>query len=293
MRLRKQFLYGVTALLGVASVAVPAAATSETTPAIKAVNGTGIYEQQTHSWSPPEATITSGATIALSNPSAVKHGVHWVYGPATPECSGVPVGTSEAASGTEWSGTCKFTTPGVYTFYCTVHGAAMAASITVNANGQTTSASTPPTQTATSTATGAPPAPSGAGAGATLGSAVTSGSPLADSAARAIKLPARQRGSSVHGSIDVSPAGAGGQLEVQLLVNRASLASVAHATQLRVGRVVKSSLAAGVVSFTVPLDARAKRALRSHRHLRLTVKLRLTPLAGSTVTISRTIALHA
>src|SRR5207302_3689665 len=104
----------------------------------------------------------------------------------------------------------------VYTFYCTVHGAEMSGSITVNSNGTTTATtSTPPPTTGSTTSSGgsggiqpgSSKAPSGAGA---------PGSPLAGSAASAVKLAPTQRGSSVRGSVEVSAAGAGGLLTVEL-----------------------------------------------------------------------------
>lgn len=95
----------------------------------------------------------------------------------------------------------------------------------------------------------------------------------------------------MQGSVDVSRAGVGGRLEVDLLARRAALASAARA-QTRIGRLVRSSLSAGVVHFTVALNARAKRALRSHRRFALTVAVTLTPVHGSAVKIRRSLVLH-
>jgi hypothetical protein len=47
----------------------------------------------------------------------------------------VPVGTTPAASATNWSGSCSFTQAGTYTFFCTVHGSEMTATVTVNGAG--------------------------------------------------------------------------------------------------------------------------------------------------------------
>jgi plastocyanin len=110
----------------------PAVAGSEPTPTIEAANENGYYGER-HSWRPSAATVTAGGGVNLSNPTVVNHGVEWKSGPATPSCSsGVPVGTTPAASGSGWSGTCTFAQPGVYTFYCTVHGGEMTGTITVN-----------------------------------------------------------------------------------------------------------------------------------------------------------------
>jgi hypothetical protein len=91
----------------------------------------------------------------------------------------------------------------------------------------------------------------------------------------------------------VSQAGAGGRLEVGLFAAGASLAKAGNPTQARVGRLARSSLQAGSVSFSVPLGAKGKAALRRHRRLALTVKVTLTPLHGVAVTVTRGVVIHA
>jgi plastocyanin len=273
------------AVLGGGVAVFPALAGSETTPAIEAVNSSGYYGEQHHHWSPPQVTVNAGGVVSISNPSEVNHGVEWVGGPEKPACSGIPVGTSPASSGAKWSGTCTLSKPGTYTFYCTVHGPEMTGTITVNANGTTT--------TTMSTAQSPPP---GAAAPTSPGEAsptTSSGSPSAVGAAAVVKLAAGQHGSSVHGAVEVSQAGAGGRLEVDLLARGASLAKVGRASRVRVGRFVRSSLTAGVVPFAVPLTAKARSALLRHRRLELTVQVLLTPAHGSAVVISRSVVLHA
>lgn len=115
---------------------LPAVGSSvEPTPTVDAVN-MGFY---THYWSPENVAVNTGAAIAIRNTTTVPHGVHWISVPVTPECSsGVPVGTTEVASGKEWSGTCTFTHAGTYTFYCTVHGPSMSGTVTVTTPGAPT-----------------------------------------------------------------------------------------------------------------------------------------------------------
>ncbi len=60
----------------------------------------------------------------------------------------------------------------------------------------------------------------------------------------------------------------------------------------RVGRLVRSSAPAGTVSFTVSLDAQAKRALRHHHKLALTVKIVLTPKHGAAMTLTRSVVVR-
>jgi plastocyanin len=292
--LRRRLLFPLAGVLGAAVVVLPAVAGSETNPTITAVNSGGGYYGEQHAWSPARATVSAGGVVTLSNPTTVAHGVEWRPGaPAMPSCTGgIPVGATPAASGANWSGTCTFAKPGTYTFYCTVHGPEMTGTITVNANGTTTTTTTtqPPSPGGGSTTT--PTTSSEYGSGTTPGSSGSSGSPLAGSASQAVKLAASQHGKSVSGSLKVSHAGAGARLEVDLLAKSGSLATAGHSAQVRVGRLVRSPLRAGKVSFTVPLSAKAKRALGRHRRLALTVKIRLTPTRGSAVTITRSVVLH-
>jgi plastocyanin len=483
--MRRRYL-PLAAVIGIAVVVLPAMA-AETSPMIEAINkpGGGFYGEETHAWSPSTATVSAGGVVTLSNHTAIEHGVHWVGGPETPACSsGVPVGTTSATKGANWSGTCTLTKPGTYTFYCTVHGSEMTDTITVtngeptvtteaatsqteheatlhgtvNPNGklteyffkwgttesygeQTTVKSAgegtagvlvpetlkglapgtlyhfklvaknekgpaegadqtfttisppgPPTATtgeATSVgeteamlkgtvnpdgkltksffewgtsnsygqvtaevpagedhadhaasatlmalspgtvyhfrlvvknssseivpgvdqtfmtaspppplsppANPSPPTATSSSTTSVLTSApmapieLTLGSPLVG----APSLRSSQHGSSVRGSVQISKAGVGGGLEVDLLASGASLAKRGHSAQARVGRLVRSSLYAGNVSFAVPLTAKAKGALKRHRRLALTVKIVLTPLHGAPVSTTRSVVLHA
>lgn len=272
--MRRRYLPpALVAVLGAALVGLPAVA-AETSPTIEAENkpGSGIYSEEHHAWRPSQVTLGVGGVVMLRNPTTVAHGVEWVG--AKPTCSsGVPVGTSPAASGKEWSGSCTFAQAGTYTFYCTVHGPEMTGTITVTAAGTPAPGPTP-TPTPTTPVAPSPESPSGP--------------PLVGSPS----LRSSQHGASVRGSVQISQAGVGGRLEVDLLAS-ASLANVKRSTQVRVGRLVRSSLNAGSVSFAVPLTARGKAALRRHKRLALTVKIVLTPLSGATATVTKSVVLHA
>jgi plastocyanin len=294
--MRKGMLVAAAAVLGVLAVILPAVAGSETSPTITAVNGPGM--PPSHSWSPPQATVGEGGSVSFSNPTAVPHGVEWVSVPATPVCSGIPVGTTEAASGTGWSGSCTFTRPGTYSFYCTVHGAAMSGTVTVSA-----AAGEPPVTTTTTTTT-TPPGSAGSGGsggggadqpgttGAGGGAPGVGGSPFAGGVAQALKLKAQQRSNAVRGSLAVSSAGAHGRLEVDVLSKAASLARGGHPSAVRVGKLERGSLVAGTVRFAVALNARAKRALARHGHLALTVEITLTPPVGRAAKLERGLVLR-
>jgi hypothetical protein len=95
----------------------------------------------------------------------------------------------------------------------------------------------------------------------------------------------------VRGSIDVSPAGAGGKLEVALLASSASLA--AHRpSRVRIGRYLRSPVRAGMASFAVGLNARGRSALRRHKRLAVTVRIVLTPVTGAPASMTRSVVLH-
>lgn len=271
MRLRRRYV-PLVAVLGLATAVLPAIASSETSPTVEAVNS-GLYS---HAWSPTQVSVLAGGVVTFSNKTAVRHGVEWVGGPAKPTCdSGVPVGTTEAASGAEWSGNCTFSQAGTYTFYCTVHGPEMTGTVTVSANGTTTvtSTTTPTTTTTPVTTTPAPKAEA------------PTGGPFAGTPS----LRASQHGTSVHGSLEVSQAGAGGRLEIDLLANSATLARASHSKHVTVGRLVHNSVKAGPISFAVKLDAKARRALSHRHHLALTVRIVLTPFYGEPTTITRSV----
>jgi plastocyanin len=272
-------LAAAMALLGVGTVLVPALALSEG-PAIQAVDS-GVY----HYWSPMQVSVTPGGAVTFSNPSETKHGVEWRTGPATPSCSaGVPVGNTIQAAASKWSGTCTFTQPGTYTFYCTVHGPEMHGAVTVSAGGETTVTTTTPTTTATApSTTPGTPAPGG---GEPSGQA-----PAAQRLAGAISLPSGQHG-RVRGSLSIWSAAAAGRLEVDLLARPAVLASAARSREVVVGRLLRSHLRAGRTSFAVSLRARARGALRRRGRISLTVRIVITPVAGHAAVISRKVLMR-
>jgi plastocyanin len=277
VKLRRRYV-PLVAVLGVAAAVLPAIASSETSPTVEAVNvPANGYSEETHSWSPSQVTVMASGVVTFRNSTEVPHGVEWrsAIKPSCEEGPGkVPVGTTEAASGTKWSGTCTFTQPGAYTFWCTVHHAKMAGTITVNANGTTTTTTTPTTTTITTTPTTPVEPPSG--------------SPLV----RSPTLRSSQRGGSLKGSLDISKAGAGDRLEIDVFARSASLAKVKHSTRVRVGRLVRSSVSAGKVSFVVKLSAKARSALKRHHRLALTVKITLTPFYSEPTTVTRSVVEH-
>ena len=205
-----------------------------------------------------------------------------------PTCeSTVPVAPAPTKTG--WEGKCTFATPGTYKFesstlfkesgytpidytkYEIVVEASTTTTTTTGTTG-TTGTTTTPTMTTTSPA--------------------SLESPLAGSESRAVRVAKSQRGGSIKGSLQISKAGAGDRLEVDLLATAASLAKAGHATQV-VGRFVSASISAGQRPFSVKLNAKARRALKRHHRLALKVKIVLTPAGGEALTITRSVILHA
>ena len=104
------------AVLGAAAVVLPAAARlGNGAAAIERRKRRGLYA--THHWQPPSGDDRSRRQRStFANPSATSpHGVRLGRsGPAErpPATAGVPVGTGRSSLGTNWSGTCTFTTAG-------------------------------------------------------------------------------------------------------------------------------------------------------------------------------------
>jgi hypothetical protein len=293
MRPRTLLLLALAALVGAATAVLPALAAAPSEAKLE-VNENCV-ENDWPCWAAPgsgpnptpasKVTIVAGGEVMFTDNAGAEANIAWMG--TAPSCSpGVPV--SPASPRTHWEGKCKFEQPGTYRFESStlfnggpgenyteyeivVEGAATGTT-------PTTTTTTPPTST-TTTAPTTPSEPS-------------HGSPL-EGGSKALKLAGSQRGSTVHGSIKVSQAGSGGRLEVGLFAAGASLANAGHAERVRVGRLARSSLEAGRVSFSVPLSAKGRAALHRHRRLALTVKITLTPLHGAAVTITRGVVLRA
>ena len=200
--------------------------------------------------------------MTFKNPSgSVEHGVAWIGGPETPSCSGIPINDAK----TSWSGTCSFAQAGTYSFYCPAHPTEMKGAITVGSSGTTP-----------------PPPPTG-----------SPGSSGDEPALKALRLAKRQRGKFVRGAVDISQAGAGGRLQVDLFATRAKLFGAGHPGKMRVGRLTRSSLPEALVSFSVSLKRAARVALSRDERLPLQVKVTVTPTAGAAMRQARTVIVHA
>jgi hypothetical protein len=282
-------LFALAALVGATVAVLPALAAAPSEAKLE-VNENCV-EPDWPCWATPgsgsnpeparKVTIATGGELEFTDNATTAADVVWTG--SAPACSGVP-----ASAMTKWEGTCKFEQPGTYGFESSTlfnDGVDNYTKYEIVVEGATTGTTptTAPTTTSTTPTTTTP---------ASSEPSHNFGSPL-EGGSRALKLAGSQHGSTVHGSIKVSQAGSGGRLEVGLFTAGASLTKTEHPSQVHVGRLVRSSLEAGNVSFSVPLTAKGKASLRRHRRLALAVKLTLTPLHGAAVTIARTVILHA
>lgn len=119
------------------------------------------------------------------------------------------------------------------------------------------------------------------------------GEELSPILAGSFELKASAHGAFVRGSIGVLTFGAGGRLEVDLVVPATSLGRTGRPKQVVVGRLVRGSVAAGRSSFSLALDARGKRALRRRHRLAVTVRVTLTPPGGHATVITKRLVLRA
>lgn len=287
MRPRTLLLIALAALVGAAVAVLPAlaAAPSET----KLEVNENCVEPDWPCWTTPgsgsspepalKITIAAGGEVKFADNATTAATVSWAG--SAPVCSGVP-----ASAMTGWEGTCKFEQPGIYKFESPTlfneGGSLDYTKYEVVVEGAATG--TVPTTTTTTTPTTTTTTPNEPSHG--------SGSPL-EGGSKALKLAGSQHGSTVHGAIKVSQAGSGGRLEVGLFATNASLAKVGRHAQVRVGRLVRSSLKAGSVSFSVALTSKGKGALRRHRRLALTVKVTVTPVHGAAATVTHGVVLQA
>jgi hypothetical protein len=283
VRLCKRYL-PLAAVLGVAVAVLPALAASSTA---KLEVNENCVEPNWPCWATPgssqpafKTTVASGGTVTFVDQKTAAN-IAWTGTAPTCEPS-VPV----AAPKTGWEGKCTFATPGTYKFESstlfkeTGYTNIDYTKYEVVVEGSATTTGTTGTTGTTTTTTTSTPSPSPE-------------SPLAGSQSQAVKVAKSQHGGSVKGSINLSKAAADDRLEVDLLTQSASLAKAKHNTRVRVGRYVHSSLSAGKLSFSVKLNAKARRAIKRHHRLALTVEIVLTPASGEALTITRSVTLHA
>jgi hypothetical protein len=326
MRPRTLLLFAVAALLGAAVAVLPALAASQSEAKLEVDEN--CVEADWPCWAIPGSganpaparmvTIAAGGEVMFTDKVSTAANIAWAGTAPTCEPS-VPV--SPMSPKTDWEGKCKFEHSGTYRFESStlfnggpslnytkyeivVEGASTGTTPTTTPTTTTTTpttTTTTPTPTTTTPTTTTPTAttstqPYGGGVSMTTtadtGATETPPPPTGSHPLATLALANAQHGDAVHGTVQIPAADGGARLEVELLAQDASLAKVKRPRSSRVGRLVRSSAPAGEVSFTVSLDAQAKRALRHHHKLALTVKIVLTPVHGAAMTLTRSLDLR-
>jgi hypothetical protein len=82
-------------------------------------------------------------------------------------------------------------------------------------------------------------------------------------------------------------------LLARAFARRGALSGGRSTLLVQVGRQLRSSVGPGRVSFAVPLNAAARRALRRNGRLAITFRLTVDPTTGATYTATRTVILRA
>ena len=208
------------------------------------------------------------------------------YGQSTAE---LPVAGEDHASHAEAAPVTGLAAGTVYHFRVVAKNA----SGTVPGLDQTfTTTSPPPPEETKTTPTTTTPAPAPAGPStATSTTAVVPPAP-GPSIVGGPSLHPVQHGGLVKGSLVVSPIGAGGRLEVDIFASGASVTRAKRSASVLVGRVVRQSVPAGAVSFSVKLNARARSALKRRHSLAVSVRITFTPRNGQPVSLTRRLILR-
>ncbi len=285
MRLRTLLLFALAALLGAAVTVLPALAASPSEAKLE-VNENCV-EPDWPCWATPgsnqpasKVTIASGGSLIFADSNTATN-IAWTG--TVPTCDpAVPVAPAPPKTG--WEGKCTFATAGTYSFESPTlfnDGVDNYTKYEVVVEALTTT----------------PTAPTTGGGGSTPGSTTSGPAPVGESPtgsplSGAPRISSSQRGGTVKGSLEISKAGVGDRLEVDLIATTASLAKAGHTTQV-VGRFVSASVSAGRRSFSVKLNTKATRVLNRRHHLALKVKITLTPVYGEKTSVSRSVTLHA
>jgi hypothetical protein len=322
MRPRTLLLLALAALAGAAVAVLPAlaAAPSEATLEVNencVENNWPCWTASSGSNPPPalKVMIAAGGEVMFTDHASTAAAVVWMGSP--PACTGVPTSAM-----TGWEGKCKFEQPGTYRFESSTlfneggslnytkyeivvesTGTGTTTGTTTTTTTTTTTPTTPTTTTPTTTTpttttttpttmTSTQPSGGGTSTATTPGSTEMPPLPAGSNPLATLALANAQHGDAVHGTVEIPAADGGARLEVELLARGASQAKVRRPGRSRVGRLVRSSVPAGKVSFTVSLDAAAKRALHRRHRLALTVKIVLTPKHGAALTLTRSLVLR-
>ncbi len=232
---------------------------------------------------PPALTIAAGGSVGFSQAAGMfPHNVRFTG--AQPASCLQSVGTSSGsvpplpspASSAAWAGTCTFAAAGEYPFVCEVHGN-MTGKITVTGSTLPPPPPPPPPPISPPPPVSPPPPPP---PGTTPGSA-----------ASLLRITTPQRSFTLRGSVDVTRSGS--RLLARAFARRGALSGGRSTLLVQVGRQLRSSVGPGRVSFSLPLTAAGRRALRRNGRLAITLRLTVDPTTGTTYAAKRTVILRA
>jgi plastocyanin len=221
------------------------------------------YAWQANGTAGTTLTVTPGQTVTFGYPvGTTTHNVDFT-GKQPAQCTGLTPYPRPKG----WTASCTFDAPGSYPFVCDVH-AEMQGTVVV--------AAPPPAPTVTPTPDpGADPvATPGATATPPGGHEPGPSTPAATKPATAlkVKLATKQKGTRLRGTVTVEQAAS--RLEVTV-----------KSGKTKVGTWLKRSAAKGTVTFSVPLNAKARRTLKAKHRLKLAVTVALTPPGGKLQTV--------
>ncbi len=273
-----------------AGLLVGGPAKSQTPAPFSIVASDNVFK--TDAGDPADVTILPGGRVDFAYPSGdSRHNVRFTGElPASCTSSAGPAATRSALptapSPAGWAGRCEFGTFGTYPFVCELHGS-MTGSVTVIASSTAPLAPPPPPGTSPP---GASPPPSGASPAPPGSSPPPSAPGTRAAAARGLKLADPQRRFGVTGSVLVTRSGS--RLLARAFARRSALSGGRGRRLVLVGRRLRSPVGAGRVGFSVALNHAARRALRRHGRLTISLRLTVTPPDGKPFTASRGVVLR-
>jgi plastocyanin len=222
------------------------------------------------------ATIAPGGTVTFGYPSGGSaHNAAFsdLQPSACTQTAGPDFGSvpplPAVPAGPGWSGSCRFDTPGSYSFHCDLHPYMQGTVVVEDPNAPPPTAPTSPPGTTT-----APPSGDTAPGGPSTGPGGGSARP----GRLGVRVARRQRGAVLRGTV-TRPAGS--RIVVKAFVSRRALGArpTGRRRPVRVG-----STATRRASFAVRLDAGARGALARLGRLTVTLRIAIAPPGRRTVT---------